>query len=261
MNKIKVGTINLRNNAINRKGGLRTDGIDNAKIVAKHIIDEQFDILGTQELTRGFLKAIMLYLKNYKIYGNYRFGNNILSRYIKILDNFNESNSIITSHEVLQVKTKKLPFFTTKIKEIKYIFKKKLFFPRIYTLALVRKNNSIICIINTHLSYKMPSLQKKQLNYLYKEIKKSILKYHVILTGDFNMQIGDKIFDEFNYKLSSIGLKRVEVNDKTNSRKFKTKTAIDHIYVPNSWNIVHKGTNKIDDVTDHLEVFVEAEIK
>ena len=31
---IKIGTVNLQNNRINRSGGLREDGVDTAKLVA-----------------------------------------------------------------------------------------------------------------------------------------------------------------------------------------------------------------------------------
>ena len=46
---IKIATLNLRNNDTNRKDGIRQDGKNNYEIVLNHILDEKFDILGTQE--------------------------------------------------------------------------------------------------------------------------------------------------------------------------------------------------------------------
>ena len=61
-------------------------------------------------------------------------------------------------------------------------------------------------------------------------------------------------------KLNKINIRRIEINDKTNSLKHKNKTAIDHIFISNKFDIVNYGV--IDDkelvnMTDHKPIYVE----
>ena len=260
MSIIKIGTINLKNDEINRNGGLRSDGVSNARIIADHIMNEKFDILGTQEMTRKFSEVIKDYLKDYNLYGGYRYGNNIFSRHIRLIKMYNENNNIITNKKVLKQKTKVLPFIPSKLRDFKYILKHKIFMIRILTIVFIKIDGYIICSMNTHLSYKVPSLQKRQLKYLLKKIEKYQKKYKVILTGDFNMEVGNRYFDEFNQKLEILKMKKIDIIDKTNSNKFKTKTAIDHIYIPSKWKVIDKGIKKMDEVTDHLEVYAKVSL-
>lgn len=127
--------------------------------------------------------------------------------------------------------------------------------PRIVTIVLTKINNINICAINTHLEYQIPSIQKRQLEVLKNIIEKYYQDYQIILTGDFNMEITEDNLKEFIDNILNYNLKRVEVNDKTNADKFPQETAIDHIFIPNSWDIVEKGTKTIDYVTDHKEVY------
>jgi endonuclease/exonuclease/phosphatase family metal-dependent hydrolase len=115
----------------------------------------------------------------------------------------------------------------------------------------------MICAINTHLDYQIPSVQLRQLKFLKQIVKKYSEKYPVILTGDFNMEIGTEHFAKFNDELKDLGLKRIEMNEKTNAEKFENKTAIDHIFIPNSWDVIETGTKEIPNVTDHKEVYAE----
>lgn len=100
-------------------------------------------------------------------------------------------------------------------------------------------------------------VQKRQLKFLKQLIKKYSKEYPVILTGDFNMELGTEYFDSFNDELKNMGLKRVEVNEKTNADKFENKTAIDHIFIPNDWKVINSGVKDIPYVTDHKEVYAE----
>ena len=254
--KLKIGTLNLKNDEINRYGGIRKDGINNALIVANHIIDEQFDILGTQELTKKYKQEICKYLNDYSFYGGYRYGNNIISNSVKVIKDFNENNNIITKEKVKYKKTILLPLIPFNIKELINAIKLKKVFPRIVTIVVLKNN---ICIINTHLDFKIPNIQDKQLNKLYKIIKK-YKKYPIILTGDFNMEVNKEIFNCFIEKLKLLNINRVDINDKTNDRKYKTKTAIDHIFLSDKFKVIKKGINDLGDITDHKEVYVEVEI-
>lgn len=258
---IKIGTANLQNNKTNRQGGIREDGINTAKLVAEHIEKEQFDILGTQELTRTFINNIVLNLESYKLHGGYRYGNSPLVTKVKFIDDFNETNSIITRHEVLEEETKNMPFIADNIIDIKDSIIKGSIMPRIATITITKIGSEIICAINTHLDYQIPSVQVKQLEFIKNLVKYYSTKYPVVLTGDFNMEIGTEHFDRFNIELLKYGIKRVEVNEKTNADKFENKTAIDHIFIPNEWDVINQGTKEIEYVTDHKEVFAEIKYK
>lgn len=258
---IKIGTVNLQNNKTNRKGGLRVDGTDTSKLVAQHIEEEQFDILGSQELTRNFVNNITSKLVNYKLYGNYRYGSSPLAR-LPFINDFNENNNIVTSNEVIEEKTKSLPFVPNDIAGLKTSLLKASIMPRIATIIVTKdKNGNMLCAINTHLEYEIPSVQIRQLNFLKGIIEQYSKKYPIVLTGDFNMEIGVEHFDKFNSELNGIGLKKVEVNEKTNADKFPNRTAIDHIFIPENWDVVNKGLNETKDVTDHKEVYAEVRRK
>lgn len=258
---IRVGTINLQNNKINRNGGLREDGINTSKLVAKHIEKENFDILGTQELTRTFVNNITSNLVKYKLYGGYRYGSSLISKKIPFINDFNENNNIITKDEVIEQKTKLLPFIPYNFKDLKESIVKCSIMPRIVTIVVTKSNKGIICAINTHLDYQIPSVQIRQLKFIKQIVEKYSKKYPVILTGDFNVEIGVDYFDRFNDELKLLGLKRIEMNEKTNADKFLNKTAIDHIFIPNSWEVISSGTKDIPYVTDHKEVYAEVKNK
>ncbi|MBP3461414.1 MAG: endonuclease/exonuclease/phosphatase family protein [Bacilli bacterium] len=255
---IKIGTVNLQNNKVNRNGGLREDGIDTSKLVAQHIEEEQYDILGTQELTRNFVNNITSNLVKYKLYGNYRYGSSLLAKKIPFINDFNENNNIITKDEVIEEKTEMLPWIPNNPKDLVISISKASIMPRIVTITITKNETmGVICSINTHLDYQIPSIQKRQLKFLKQLIKKYSKEYPVILTGDFNMELGTEYFDSFNDELKNMGLKRVEVNEKTNADKFENKTAIDHIFIPNDWKVINSGVKDIPYVTDHKEVYAE----
>lgn len=260
-NIIKIGTVNLQNNRINRAGGLREDGIDTAKLIAEHIEKEKFDILGTQELTSTFVNNIAYNLVNYKLYGGYRYGEGILAKKVKFINDFNENNNIITYHEVLEETTKNMPFIPNNVHDLTKSITKGSIMPRIITITITRINGELICVMNTHLDYQIPSVQIKQLEFIKNLVIVYSEKYPVVLTGDFNMEIGTEYFDKFNLDLLKYGIKRVEVNDKTNAIKFPNITAIDHIFIPNEWEVINQGTKTIENVTDHKEVFTEVKYK
>ena len=138
--------------------------------------------------------------------------------------------------------------------------------PRIVTITEINDQNiGNIYAINTHLDYQLKSVQTRQLKRIYEIIEILIKNYPVVLTGDFNMEIGiDSQFDEFIGALDKLGLQRVQVNDKTNAEKFSNKTAIDHIFIPKSWTVEKSGLigdKQLDIVTDHKGVFAEVKVR
>ena len=92
MDTLKIGSFNTKDNATNRKGGMREDGISNADILASQIKENEFDLIGTQELTIKYVNELVSRLKDYKFYGSYRYGN-LLTKIP-----FNENNNIIITN-------------------------------------------------------------------------------------------------------------------------------------------------------------------
>lgn len=266
MTTIKIGTLNTQNNEINRNGGLTPDGSNNAEILADHIRNTGYYFLGTQELTRVFSKRLIENLGNYKLYGDYRYGSSKLVRSISAIDSFNENNAIITNKNVLTTTTNLLPWFPMNPKDLMESLKRGSIMPRIVTIAEIEDEiMGRIYTINTHLDYQLKSVQTRQLKSIYDIIKILSGVYPIVLTGDFNMEVGiNSQFDDFIEAIDKLGLKRVEVNDKTNASKFNNKTAIDHIFIPKNWEIENAGLindDTLDTVTDHKGVYANIKVR
>lgn len=266
--EIKIGTLNCQNNIINRNGGIQESGIDNSKILANHIQGNDYFCFGTQELTRNISLNLTKNLKNcgcYKLYGNYRFGSSNIIKSINSIESYNENNCIITNRLVVYKETNKLPWISRNPKELIESITKGSIMPRIATGILIDDEYvGKVFVLNTHLDYQIPSIQHKQLKELLKLVKEVNYFFPVILTGDFNMEVGNPYFDEFIDSLKSLNIKRVEVNDKTNAEKFSNKTAIDHIFIPKDWLVLKSGIIedlKISIITDHKGVYAKVKIK
>lgn len=263
MKEIKVGTINVQNNRINRTTGITDDGFNTAEILGDFIENSGFYFLGTQELTKVFSSNLINNLKKYKLYGGYRYpeGLNI----IPMINDFNESNAVVTSECVKTVKTNSLPWIAHNPIELFNCISHGSIMPRIVTIAEIENEYGNIYAMNTHLDYQSKEIQSRQLKSIYKVMESLCEQYPVILTGDFNMEVReDYCFDEFVDKLSSLGYKRVPVSDKTNASKFPNKSSIDHIFVPMKWIVTECGLieNKdLSKVTDHKGVYAKLKIR
>ena len=266
MDTIRIGTLNTQNNKTNRTGGVTKDGIDNSKLLAQHINNSGYYFLGTQELTRVFSNSLMNNLKNYKLYGGYRYGESKIARSIKFIDDFNENNAIITDKNVVRTDTKLLTWIPNNPKDLFESLKHGSIMPRIITMVEIQDDNiGNIVALNTHLDYQLKSVQARQLKNICKIIQMlSKENKNIVLTGDFNMEVEvDTIFDDFIKLLAQLGLKRVEVNDKTNADKFPNKTAIDHIFIPNNWQVKNAGLindDSLNTVTDHKGVYADVKV-
>lgn len=257
---IIVGSMNIQNKyKITDYDGIDEHGNDNAEILKRFLDEYDVDILGTQELVRGFINRIKNYIRpKYNIYGNFRFGNTKLVEKINFFNRFNETVSVITKHKVLQNKTVTLPWIPNSPKDIIKGIHLKSLRPRVATITLVDiKDFGKVNFINTHLDHRLSIIQIKQLNYLYKIIEKS--KYPVILTGDFNMTTNVPRFKLFIENLATLGYKRVP-NAKLTYKYQKDKLPIDHIFVPNEFNIEEIEVAKakyLDTFSDHYPILVK----
>lgn len=116
-------------------------------------------------------------------------------------------------------------------------------------------------MINTHLDYQIPSIQIRQLQALKKIIAKYSRQYPIILTGDFNMEIEDKNFKSFISDIKDNNMKRVEINESTWYDKNGNGKTLDHIFLPEAWNIQNAGIIDLKGTSDHKGIFVETDVK
>lgn len=258
--KIIIGSMNIQNKyKITDYDGLDELGNDNVMILKQFLEENNVDILGTQELVRGFIDRIKEILKqDYKIYGNFRYGNTSIVKKLDIFDRFNETVSIIARYPAIKTKTVTLPWLPRNPKDIIKGIKMKSLRPRVATMALIEvKDFGKINFINTHLDHRLSIIQIRQLNYLQKIIEKS--KYPVILTGDFNMTMNMPRFKLFVDNMSSIGYKRVP-NAKLTYKYQKDKLPIDHVFIPDNWNIEEIEISKdkyLNNFSDHYPILVK----
>ena len=255
MTKIKIGSFNTWDHK-EKTGELET----RSSVFADHIIDECFDIIGTQEMTYQYQNKLINKLINYNFYGKHRLFN-IFFKHIS----YNENNSIITNKKVLFHKTYRLPFIPRNFKDLKKAINKSHWslVPRIATVVVIEIDNKSICMINTHLDYKLDSVKKIQISFLKKIISKYCTKYPLILTGDFNMQKEDNNFQILESYLKKLGISRVKIDERTWGNETNGET-LDHIFIPSSWKILKKGVisdESISNISDHRMIFVECNIK
>ena len=181
---MKICSYNVKNNFFKHKN--KTNDI--ISFINKYDID----ILGVQEYL--FKDAKKFSLEKYKCIGKGRlyFKNSI----------FNESCNIITRFNVIKHKVHKLPWFFTS-------------FPRIMNEITIKNNCKEYLFINTHLDYLHKISQRKKFNFIFNYLKKLKDVKNIILMGDFNLNINNKIIKKNINYLKSININRVEINEKT----------------------------------------------
>ncbi len=255
MDNLRIGSFNVKDNAINRNGGLNQTGISNADIVATQIKENEFDLLGTQELTIKYVNELMLRLPNYRFYGNYRYGN-LLTKIP-----YNENNNIITNRNVLLEKTLWLPWVPNNFTDLKTSITKFSIMPRIATIVVSEdEEHRKLCMINTHLDYQIPSIQIRQLNALKNIIEKYGKDYPIVLTGDFNMELGDSKLEDFISHFKDT-LKHVDIQGKTWHDKSGNEAALDHIFIPKNWKVEDAGIIDSKGTSDHDMIYANIKQK
>lgn len=233
-----VGSYNLQNKFKLKRYNGKFNNQDNVLLLKEFLDDYNIDILGTQEFVYWYLERARKVINDkYSINGKYRYP-------LLVLKKYDETNSIICKENVTECKTCHLPFLPN-------------FIPRILTKAYIdTKEFGLITFYNTHLSVKNDKVKKKQLDFILENIKKETNP--IILTGDFNMTINNPLFKEFINELEKIGIKRVNVLERTYKTHSKNN-AIDHIFVSREMNILKYKVIKDDkykDFSDHYPIIV-----
>lgn len=202
----------------------------------KFIMENDIDILGTQEMVSRNLKLCrsVLFDYGYEVYGTGRFGG---IGHIYPISLSNETNSIVTRLQPSSmVSVKRMPWLGSP-------------FPRI--LTILEFDNLVF--LNTHLDNVNPKVKEKQLQYIYKLISDFISGgFDVILTGDFNMTVKNKSFENFIADLEKLGINRV-TNDIATCRGIKRP--IDHIFVSDNFELLNKEIVETS-ISDHKAIIV-----
>ena len=204
--------------------------------ISNYLINNKIDFLGLQEVFPKCNHDLKKLLSDYNIIGKYRF---LIRPY------GNEKNPIITKYKILDYKTYRLPFRPSKLK-------------RVMTYIKTIIDGKEISIYNTHLEVGNKEVQKNQLAKIYEII--SLDNNPKILMGDFNLKIGNPLFDEFILLLEKLNIKRIPILEKTFKASIDTK-AIDHIFISSEFKITDSKVIHDLSVSDHYPVLVDIYIK
>lgn len=229
---LTISTFNIKNN-YNKYDKIKSSDIYN------YVLNNNIDILCMQEVFSKCRNDLEKNIKEskYKLYGKYRYR-------MKIFRPISEAVSILTKVKVLENDTFHLPYLPSLLKRI------------VTRVEIKTEEFGKIVIYNTHLDYKFDIVKKRQLKKLLKYIRKE--HNPVIVTGDFNLKNNNNLFLEFIKEMNNIGLKRVEVNDKT-LKQSRGKKAIDHIFIPTSFKIKKFEVVKNLSISDHYPILVQLE--
>ena len=231
---LTICTFNIKNN-------YRDYQSDKADKIIKFINQNKIDYLCLQEVFTKCRRDLQKNLRGtkYKIYGKYRFS-------LPIFTPINEAVSIITKEKVLYNRTYHLPFLPSGLK-------------RVVTKVVTKTDDlGYVTILNTHLDYMFDFVKKRQLKKIIKLIETE--KNPVILTGDFNLKINNPIFKEFIKKLNNLGLKRVDIHEKT-LKQSRYNRSIDHIFIPDDYDVELLEVIKDLDISDHYPVLLKVSKK
>lgn len=243
MEDLIVGTMHVQN----RYNDLFYDGKENIKYLSQFLERNQIDILGTQGLIPRYIDHLKKECNNtYRIVGRARWCNGMFSR-TKI--NFcNETNSILSKYKIVMEDTQylaRIPFYHTCL-------------PRIVTIADIKVGKEILTFVNTHIEY----WEKCQLPQLKKllEILENISSKNLIMTGNFNMNVENLLFQNFISALEDRGISRVPMNEPTYVKGDKKET-LDHIFY--GYGLTYEEPERVytGGLSDHDAVLTKVKLK
>ena len=245
---LRIASFNIKHRLFSKNNYLSNE-------VYKLITENNIDVLCTQEIPRSLAKSFQEVIKGYNVVGDSRY-----HHYLKSLP-FNEKNPIISKKEIIETKTIR---YKNKVKNIKEFFrylKNIPIIPRIATVVIIKVNDKKdICIINTHLDYKLSIIQKKQLNELLELIEEYKKSYDIVLTGDFNMDKNDKHFVEFINTLKLGNVSKVNADGFTWKGKKGQQKVLDYIFVSDNLKVKSFGIMDSNDLSDHEIVYLDLSI-
>lgn len=216
------------------------------KRIAEFIENEDPDILGVQELTSKGKRYLKSRLKNYVIMGK--------KRHSIILTN--EYNCILVKKDYY-IKNHKTFSLSDKINELGRKAKKDNF-PRICTIAHIKKDDVKYLIVNTHIDNSDKENKKRLLSILKTIIEKNKKEdEYVIITGDFNMTMNNKVLVDFSNNYIS------PFKDYLTGTFVEKKDmrAIDHIFLDKQLSYkndkMYTSSNDNGFMSDHIPISCE----
>lgn len=154
-----------------------------------------------------------------------------------------------------------VPWVANNFFDLKNSIVKMSIMPRIATIVVSEdEEHRKVCMINTHLDYQVPSIQARQLKALKKVIEKYSQLYDIILTGDFNMEMGDKNFRLFVNDMKD-KLQHVDINGATFHGVNGEETMVDHIFIPKPWQVENAEIIDLKGTSDHDAICVNIKRK
>ena len=221
------------------------DGGKNVDVLAHYINKIKPDIICVQELTDAYENKLKEKIKNYNFTGKNRFKKSSIW-----YNHFGEKTAIITNQKTINTKTYSLSKNLNKIGKRSFLS----IFPRIATVTTIQKENQKITIINTHLDHLTDIARKKQLTYLKQIIEKE--NNPIILTGDFNLNTENKLFQNFTEYMKTKNCTLIS-NNKNTFKPFKNPLKIsynfktpDHIFIPKQFKIENIQIKDLN-ISDH----------
>ena len=211
----------------NVKNDIKKTNYDGGKFperLSRLIRGYHVNVVCLQEVNDNYKNKLRKFLPDFNFYGDNRFKRN--SPWYK---RCNENNSIITNLDVTEDRTYPL---ARRSKQGKRSFLS--IFPRIATLV---KLSNGLTIINTHLDHLSNIARKRQLEYL-KQIVRENKNSPIILTGDFNLNTNDEIFEDFVIFMEACGSKLVPIETNTYKGAGNLWNP-DHVFVPKKCKILN----------------------
>jgi len=242
---LKIASFNIKHRLFNNSTLLTNRVFD---VIKKH----QIDVLCCQEIPRRLSNKFSKLMKGYDVLGDSRY-----HHYLKSLP-FNEKNPIITNKEHIHAKTIRYKHKVKNIIEFLIYLKNIPIFPRIATVVVLKTDiKKDICVINTHLDYKLSIVQKKELKDLLELVKEYHKKYDIVLTGDFNMEESEEHFRDFINDLKEENIARINIKGYTWENKKGKKKTLDYMFASSNLKIKNFGIIKSNNLSDHEIIYTE----
>lgn len=212
-------------------------------------------IICLQEAIKPYVESILnTSHNNLTAVGKYRYGSLPIPN--------NEATPIITNSTILDAKTFYLTWITDNYSDLIIGLKSASFYKRTAVISLVEtKNNNNFYVLNTHLEYKLKSLQKIQLEQLKIIITEIPNNFPLIITGDFNQVITDPDFIDFITFLENLGIKLADNDINTfKGNKKDEERIIDYVFYRDI-NILNIIIIDSENESDHQYIKILAQIK
>lgn len=238
--EFSVCTINVQNKYTSENGGFQS-----GSNLVLSLVEDEVDILGTQELKCSTAKSLDDSLQdyNYDLTGESRWGDGIVGFCFSFA---NETNSIIGSRLYMS-KTDALPWIPQNIDELAQGIEKGSIMARVVTTSVIAVEGiGYVRCYNTHLDYGVPSIQRRQMDMLLEVIDNDYneLALPIIITGDFNAEPESENMKYFMNQLSQRGIQTAIENVNTYKGKMKdgdyieSPKQLDYIFYSEDFNMI-----------------------